>query len=199
MKEPLPKRKPTRSWDIDYNAQGAYFITICTEDRKRLLSSITEDPFASGAYTTKLYPYGEIARKHLRQLGEFYDNVKIDQYVIMPNHLHILLFVWVDGASRTSPPTSRESETLLTSPLAETSSHVNGASRTSPPTHRPHNRISRFVSTFKRLCNKEYGRDVWQRSFYDHVIRDREDYEKHVKYIWENPDRWHYDELYTAE
>ena len=71
-----------------------------------------------------------------------------------------------------------------------------GASRTSPPT-RQHSSVSRFVSTFKRFCNKEYGENIWQRHFNDHIIRDRQDYEEHVKYIYENPIRWHYDELYT--
>ena len=59
--------------------------------------------------------------------------------------------------------------------------------------------VSHFVSTFKRFCNKEYGGNIWQRGFYDHVIRNRDDYEEHVKYIYENPMRWYYDELYTEE
>ena len=59
--------------------------------------------------------------------------------------------------------------------------------------------MSRFVSTFKRFCNKEYGENIWQRHFNDHIIRNREDYEEHKKYIYENPMRWCYDELYTEE
>ena len=56
---------------------------------------------------------------------------------------------------------------------------------------------SRFVSTFKRFCNKEYGENIWQYRSYDHIIRNREDYEEHLRYIYENPVRWYYDELYT--
>ena len=55
------------------------------------------------------------------------------------------------------------------------------------------------MSTFKRFCNKEYGTNIWQRYFNDHIIRNREDYEEHIKYIYENPIRWYYDELYTEE
>ena len=66
---------------------------------------------------------------------------------------------------------------------------------TSAPT-RQHSTISRFVSTFKRFCNKEYGENIWQRGFHDHVIRNREDYEEHLKYILENSTNWFYDELY---
>ena len=96
-----------------------------------------------------------------------YEKITVDQYVIMPNHIHLVLFVREDGAPRTSTPT-RQTTT-----------------------------VSHFVSTFKRFCNKEYGGNTWQRGFYDHVIRERKDYEKIVKYIYENPIRWHYDELYT--
>ena len=61
--------------------------------------------------------------------------------------------------------------------------------------HREH----QFVSTLKRFCNKEYGENIWQARFYDHIIRNRRDYEEHVKYILENPIRWEYDELYSKE
>ena len=79
--------------------------------------------------------------------------------------------------------------------------HYNGQSRTPVPTNveRANNACSQFVSTFKRFCNKEYGENIWQARFNDHIIRNRDDYEEHVKYIYENPIRWYYDELYTEE
>ena len=69
---------------------------------------------------------------------------------------------------------------------------------TSTPTKQT-SAVSHFVSTFKRFCNKEYGKNIWQRGFYDHVIRDREDYDEHVRYTYENPARWNCDELYRDE
>ena len=62
---------------------------------------------------------------------------------------------------------------------------------------RANNLCSQFISTFKRFCNKEYGKNVWQARFYDHIIRNQRDYEEHMKYIYENPIRWNIDELYT--
>ena len=180
----LPKRKPTRLKNFDYNTAGAYFLTICTENRRQILSHVVGGDVLN-APQIELLQNGEIAKKYIEQWNDFYDGIKIDRYVIMPNHVHILLFVLENGASRTSPNGASR-----TSP--------NGASRTSPPT-RQHSAVSRFVSTFKRFCNKEYGENIWQRHFNDHVIRDREDYERHVKYICENPMRWYYDELYTEE
>ena len=64
---------------------------------------------------------------------------------------------------------------------------------------RANNACSQFVSTFKRFCTKEYGGNIWQARFYDHIIRNPEDYEAHLQYIDENPVKWCIDELYTAE
>ena len=169
MENELPKRKPTRLRDFDYNSSGAYFITICTENRRQILSHIVGGDVLDAPKSTELLLCGKIADKYINQLNDFYDNIKVDKYVIMPNHIHIMLFVSEDGASRTSPPT------------------------------RQHSVVSQFVSTFKRFCNKEYGCNIWQRHFNDHIIRNRKDYEEHLRYIYENPTRWYYDELYAEE
>ena len=117
----------------------------------------------------ELLPCGIIADNCMKQMNEFYEKLTVDQYVIMPNHIHLILFVREGGSPRTSTPTKQTSS------------------------------VSHFISTFKRFCNKEYGENIWQRGFYDHIIRNREDYEEHVKYIRENPTRWYYDELYSEE
>jgi len=99
------QRKPNRIENYDYSQNGAYFITICTRERKQILSKIT-------------VPTGEI---------------KID---------------------------NRNST------------------------------VSKFVSTFKRFCNKEYGENIWQSRYYDHVIRNRRDYDEIWEYIENNPLKW---------
>ena len=148
------KRKRNRLEKYDYSSAGAYFITICTEGRREILSRIVVGGDVLDApKKEELLPYGEIAEKYIDQLDDFYGDIVVDRYVIMPNHIHIMLFVSENGASRTSPPTKQ------------------------------HTTVSKFLSTFKRFCNKEYGENVWQRSYYDHVIRDRQDYDKHVRYI----------------
>jgi putative transposase len=96
----------------------------------------------------------------------------------MPNHIHILLWV-------------RENKDMTD----------NGQSRTPVPTNveRANSTCSQFVSTFKRFCNKEYGENIWQARFYDHIIRNHKDFENHLKYIYENPIQWYFDELYSDE
>ena len=174
----LQNRKTTRLKGTDYNSNGAVFLTICTKERRCILSRIVGTGVLDGPQN-HLTRYGEIADKYINQLNDFYDDLSVESYVIMPNHIHILL--WVkgidDGPSRTPD---------------------DGPSRTPVPTAQ--NTIpARFLSTFKRFCNKEYGMNIWQYRSYDHIIRNRQDYEEHLRYIYENPMRWLYDELYSGE
>ena len=114
-----------------------------------------------------LLPYGQIAEKYINQLNDHYEGLSVDSYVIMPNHIHILLSVWEQGPSGTPVPTLQNAV------------------------------VFRFVSTFKRFCNKEYGENIWQYRFYDHIIRDQKDFDMHLKYIYENPFGWEKDDLYA--
>ena len=175
--EEFKNRKTPRHQGFNYNSVGVYFVTICTQNRRCMLSHIvgTGVPDCPQVELTKC---GEIAEKYIKQLNEFYNYLSVEQYVIMPNHIHLL--IWV-----------KKNEKMTD----------NGQSRTPVPTNvdRANNVCSQFVSTFKRFCNKEYGENIWQARFYDHIIRNRQDYEEHVKYIYENPIRWYYDELYSEE
>ena len=85
----------------------------------------------------------------------------VEKYVIMPDHIHLMVFL--------------ENEDYY------------GTSRTPSPTNEV---IPKTVSGFKRLCNKEIGKNIWQRGYYDHVIRNDADYSKHFDYIENNPVLW---------
>jgi len=182
----LPKRKDIRLKNYDYSSAGAYFLTICTQNRQPLLSRIVgtgvpDCPSVTGIFNNpqiELTESGRIADKYINQLNNFYEHLSVERYVIMPNHIHLLLWV---------KKNKNQTE--------------NGQSGTPVPTNivRANSACSQFVSTFKRFCNKEYGKNIWQARFNDHIIRNREDYEEHVKYIYENPIRWRCDELYTEE
>ena len=115
----------------------------------------------------RLTKIGEIVEKHLLS-SENIPNVEIDEYVIMPDHIHAIVYIKASpsGTSRAPSPTAAN-EVL------------------------PH-----IVSTFKRFCNKEIGENIFQRSYYEHVIRDRKDYETRKKYICENPIKWYYDNVH---
>ena len=91
MENESPKRKHPRLAHYDHSAAGAYFITICTQNRRCLLSRIVGRGLAPAEiqYTS----YGLIAREQLFLLEQRYPSLKIDQYVIMPNHIHAILLL----------------------------------------------------------------------------------------------------------
>ena len=168
MEKELQKRKTIRLKGYDYDKRGIYFITICTKNRECILSRIIK---IQNSASVELSEHGKIAEKYLKQMDEFYDDLAVLRYVIMPNHIHFLLYV-------------------------KDMNEANGPSGTPVPTAQ-NSRVSKFISTFKRFCNKEIGQNIWQYRSYDHIIRDADDYETRERYIYENPTRWYYDELYS--
>ena len=163
MNSEIPKRKKNRLNNYDYSNCGAYFLTICTADRRNLLwrnapsdvGAIIDRPLNS-----ELSPYGKIVEKAINEIPSIYPAVKIDHYVIMPDHIHLLLSIRADE---------------------------NGRPMVAPTT------VSRIVKQLKGSVTKQIGKSIWQKSFFDHVIRNKEDYEKHAKYIYENPLALYYD------
>jgi len=198
----MPVRKNVRWEKQDYSQPAEYAITICVKDNKQILSRVvpiyeqknvslpsckSEQIVGAGVldrpYSAQiiLTPYGKIAEKYIKQLDAFYKNIQVLKYVIMPSHIHLLVRILYDdeyGRSGTPVPTNDA--------VTESENHIincddnNGANSL----------ISKFISTFKRFCNKEYGKNIWQRSFYDHVIRDDNDLTGAKTYISENPIRW---------
>ena len=101
----LPKRKPTRLIGYDYSTSGAYFITICVKDKKQLLSKIIVGQGLAPA-ENQLTQYGNVAKEQIELLENRYNRIKIDKYVIMPNHIHLIISLY--GTMRASSPTMYE-------------------------------------------------------------------------------------------
>ncbi len=107
----LPKRKPARLKGYDYSTPGAYFITICVKDRKQLLSKIVGDD-AHIVPQNNLSEIGLICDRYINNINIKYENVTVDKYVIMPNHIHLIIFL--NGTMRASSPT-KNIETIVRS------------------------------------------------------------------------------------
>ena len=88
----LKNRRSTRLQGYDYSSPGVYFLTICTQQRKCILSRVVGTGVLDGPCVA-LLPYGEVADKYIRQLNDHYEDLSIDSYVIMPNHVHFLLHI----------------------------------------------------------------------------------------------------------
>ena len=142
----LPQRKKIRVGEYDYSQCGAYFVTICTQNRRPILSNIVGDD-------AHIVPkrYGQIAEKYLKNAAE------IEKYVIMPDHIHMLIRLEEQGAEKRSPQASR---------------------------------IANIVRSIKTLTTKEIGEPIFQRSYYDHVIRNQRDYNEIWEYIENNTRKW---------
>ena len=166
----FPIRKHPRLDNYDYSSAGAYFVTICTQNRRCLLSHIVGRGLAPAEASSIEYtPFGEIAEKQLFLLKERYPFLVVDQYVIMPNHIHAILILNGGAAGASPRPTIMDI-------------------------------ICAYKSLTTIECKKNGLSDkLFQASFYEHIIRGHEDYDEIRKYICENPMRWCYDELYTEE
>ncbi len=175
IKKGFPKRKDIRLKNYDYSSPGAYFVTICTEKRKNLFWGDTFDAEAFswrsvGANCVRpqnlpLSNIGKIVSEELEIWNKTYDAVSLHSYVIMPDHIHIMVVISADEYGRPQ--------------VAPT--------------------IERMVKQFKGAVTKKIGYPIWQKSFIEHIIRNTQDYETITNYIYEDPIRWYYDELYTEE
>ena len=98
----LPKRKPIRLNGYDYSEPGAYFVTICTKNRECILGNIVGEGLCA-LPQNELTHIGRETEKTIRYINDNYNNVSIDKYVIMPNHIHLIV-VLNDSGGHGNPP-----------------------------------------------------------------------------------------------
>lgn len=164
----LPQRKQTRLKGYDYSSAGAYFITICTQDRQCVLSSIVGEGLAPPV--VRLTHYGKITETQICLLNSRFPSVAVEKYVIMPNRVHLILRL------------SGRTENL---------SPAGGAS----PSPTVPTIIGVLKSMVTRSCKCDTR--LFQRSFHDHIIRNSEDYRRIWEYIDSNPAKWAEDCFYN--
>ena len=163
----LPKRKSTRLKNYDYSTAGAYFITICAYEMKHCFGNIIVGEVLAPP-ENNLSVYGEIARKNITGLESRFENISVDKFVVMPNHIHMII-------------------------------SINAGAASGSPT------ITEVVRAYKSLTTRECkaegfkGKQLFQRSFYDHIIRGENDYRKIWEYIDTNVIRWKDDCFYDEQ
>ena len=158
-------RKSTRLPSYDYANENYYYVTICTHEKRCIFGDVKE-----------LNEYGKIAEEELLEISKRFECVKLDKYMVMPNHVHAIIVIGCDnheGGARPSPTLVGAKIPTLTTVLGLYKSGVS-----------------------KRIHQIDPALQVWQRSFYDHIIRNERSYLEIWRYIDENPIKWEFDEYY---
>jgi len=183
-----------KTWNYAWN--GYYFVTICTNNRQNFFGNISNGKM-------RLNEYGEIAHKYWLEMPNHFDNIKIDAFVVMPNHVHGIIIL--KNATVSSPVS------VLTTEMGTNSDFY---SKISP---KPKS-LSTIIRSYKSICTKTINRTrvetlhcnvstsrrngqtsrrngpIWQSGFYDHIIRNEKSFENIRKYIINNPAHWEKDE-----
>ncbi len=176
------ERRLTRLREHDYAAPGAYFVTVCTLHKEPILGEIQGE-------SLRLSPAGLIVNEAWHDLPRHYAHVQLDAFVVMPNHVHGIIFIEEPsltdsvGAGLRPAPTHHDRP----APSKGVSSRRHGLSEI----------VRAFKSFSARRINALHGTlgaRVWQRGFYDHVIRNEDDLARIREYIAMNPLRWSLDE-----
>ena len=168
---------------FDYSENHRYFITICSDGKRKMFSDISvgegcsplgrrhevtegeASPPRNAPPVIHLSAIGKIIEEQLLALSTRYHQIEIENHVIMPNHLHMILRLENTGGASPSPTT--------------------------------HDIICALKSLVTRSCRQiGYRGNIWQRSYYEHIIRNEDDYKNTWIYIDNNPARWSEDEYY---
>ncbi|MBN1257694.1 MAG: transposase [Planctomycetes bacterium] len=171
--EELPQRRSIRIPEYDYSTSGAYFITICSYLRKCVFGQVKHDEI-------QLNNLGLLIQEEWQNTSLLRKNIALDKWVIMPNHFHGI--IWIDEKCRGTACCARNETTEQFGRL------VSGS-------------LPAVIRSFKSAVSKRInelrhtpGTKVWQRNYYEHVIRNEDDLTRIRQYIIDNPAKWANDE-----
>lgn len=186
----IHKRKSIRLKGYDYSREGLYFVTICTYNRENLFGKITNNPVGANLCVRPknecemiLNNAGLMIEKWIKELSNKYKNIRCNEYVIMPNHIHCVIEI-VENRDCFIIDESVNKGEHVGSPLPE------------------------MVKWFKTMTTNEYikmvknselpnfDKHIWQRNYYENIIRNDEIYQKISEYIINNPIKWEEDKYY---
>ena len=151
-------RKDLRLQEYDYSQNGAYFITICVENRRNILWNSLAKPLTDPAEQPPLSRVGQIVNTSIQNISQRYPYVTVDKYVIMPNHVHMILVISKDEGPALS--------------------------------------ISHIISQFKGYVTKTLREPIWQKGFYERIIRNDKEFGDIWDYIDVNAINWEKDTEY---
>jgi putative transposase len=188
-------RRSIRLKNYDYSQEGAYYVTMVAWHREFLFGEIVNKEM-------RLSPYGEIVQKWWEEIPVHFSNVETGAFVIMPNHVHGIIFI-IDECRGTASysqgiPVPEDDGENIISQNKETVDVIQGGE--TPPLRTP--TLGQIIAYFKYQTTKEMNRidntgtvtKFWQRNYYEHIIRDEKDLQNKTDYIEANPLLWDEDD-----
>lgn len=170
MNDISTSRKRIRVRNYDYSQNGGYFVTICAHNRSNLFGSITQS-VGQELCTCHLTPLGEIVQEQWYAMEKRYAAVKVDKFIVMPNHVHGIVIIDNIQQGQDCPTTS-----------------LFDVMRT-------------YKSITTKLCNQHnhiLRQKIWQPRYHDRIIRDENEYQKLWEYIDNNPLKWELDRYFEC-
>ncbi len=189
--------KSTRLPNWDYGSDGAYFITVCTKNREYFLGEINNGEM-------QLSEIGEMANKYWYEIPQHFPFVKLDKFVVMPNHIHGIIII--DKSDDTTvDDTTVDDTTVETQNFASLQPSIQPSIQPSPPSQIK----NKFGPQSKNLASIIRGYKIgvtknakkinplwqWQPRFYDHIIRNDAEHQRIKNYIINNPKNWNDDKF----
>jgi putative transposase len=177
--QPLPNRRSIRLPEFDYTQNGVYFITICSHNRTHIFGEIVNGEM-------NLSRIGEIAQQCLLEIPDHFGNSELIASVVMPNHLHLLIGIINEDKSGTTcrAPTNNKSASF-SKPISKSISTIIGSYKAA---------VTKIIIRAIDIDQKV----IWQRGYYEHIIRNEEDLKSSYEYIILNPANWGKDSEYLS-
>lgn len=190
---PQRNRRSIRLQGYDYSQAGAYFVTLCTQDRECLFGEIVNGEM-------RLNEAGRVVAHEWIKTAKIRDEIELDEWVVMPNHFHGILVI-ADGrgdpqVARKNPPVAPMNGTTI--------SGEQGDRRVAPTGPQPRS-IGAVMAGFKSAATKRInelrqtpGTKLWQRNYWEHIVRNEPELNRIREYIHNNPAQWELDKLHPS-
>lgn len=188
-----PRRRSIRLRGYDYSRAGAYFVTICAQDRACLFGEVVDGVMV-------LNEAGVMLAEHWTALPQRFPTITLDAFVVMPNHLHCVLVL--HDASGAGGHEGRPYDDVVRDTDVDDDDNADVGAPLVGARHDTAARLGLVIGAFKSMTTVAYGRGVrqfawptfrgrlWQRNYYEHIVRDNAEMDRIRGYIAENPSKW---------
>lgn len=196
-------RRSIRLQGYDYSQEGLYFITICCQDRAYLFGEIVDGEMI-------LNSYGEIVQKEWQNTSVIRDNVVLHEFVVMPNHFHSIIEIRFQKGNNEIGKFQSPSQTVgaiirgykiaaikkIKDYILDMGEKINDSTGEKSMESTGELQFAPTAPTAPTEKIKELDFKIWQRNYYEHIIRNEQAYERISDYIRDNPKRWKEDKFY---